>query len=388
MYSPGVESHTNHVYQTSDGITIFVKRGYHSQFDFIVQYQLPGHKLRTPKLAHLATDLLIKRSSDENLTRQFLDYLATNVLPKLGAAVTFPPRLQIFHASQERQFRKIDIYGEYSVEFIMVVSELLGIQEKTNYPKGELVLNLFQGLRDGADIFWVDGTTRLSVPRKFNKPVATQGRSPAHNYDVALSFAGEDRPYVAEVANMLRQLGVRVFYDEYEEVDLWGKDLYSHLDKVYRKDAQFCVMFISRNYANKVWTNHERQSAQARALQESSYILIARFDDTDIPGVRETIAYVDLSKKDPIELAHLIARKLGPEFKIDELVSYLKHSLPEYDITIHGAYLIFHSSVQRVISENGEEDFEASYPIGVLLEMYRVDLLDEMFLLPQVIPHG
>ena len=51
-------------------------------------------------------------------------------------------------------------------------------------------------------------------------------------YDVALSFAGEDRAYVEEVAQTLRTLGVSVFYDKFEEAELWGKDLKSHLHDI------------------------------------------------------------------------------------------------------------------------------------------------------------
>ena len=33
-------------------------------------------------------------------------------------------------------------------------------------------------------------------------------------YDVCLSFAGDDRVYVSKVASELKKNGVRVFYDE------------------------------------------------------------------------------------------------------------------------------------------------------------------------------
>lgn len=132
------------------------------------------------------------------------------------------------------------------------------------------------------------------------------------DYDVCLSFAGEDRSYVRQTASKLANLGIRVFFDEYEEIELWGKDLYVHLDEIYRNSARYCVLFISKNYARKLWTNHERQSAQARALSENEeYILPARFDDTDIPGLRDTIGYVDLRNKSPEEFANLIAKKIG-----------------------------------------------------------------------------
>jgi len=131
-------------------------------------------------------------------------------------------------------------------------------------------------------------------------------------YEVVLSFAGEDREYVEAVADYLKNNNVKVFYDKYEEVTLWGKDLSEHLDKVYRGSARYCVMFISKNYANKVWTSHERRSALAKAIEEKEeYILPVRFDDTEIPGIRPTAGYVDLSKKTPEQLGKMILQKLG-----------------------------------------------------------------------------
>ena len=49
------------------------------------------------------------------------------------------------------------------------------------------------------------------------------------DYDVALSFAGEDREYVEDVATFLKDVGIKVFYDKFEADNLWGKNLYDHL---------------------------------------------------------------------------------------------------------------------------------------------------------------
>lgn len=134
-----------------------------------------------------------------------------------------------------------------------------------------------------------------------------------HDYDVCLSFAGEERNYVELVAAELRDLGVRVFYDDYEQVALWGKNLYDHLDYVYSRAAKYCVLFASDSYARKLWTNHERRSAQERAFQEHhEYILPVKFDDTRIPGIPMTVGYVDARRVEPWELAGLIRAKLGP----------------------------------------------------------------------------
>jgi hypothetical protein len=121
--------------------------------------------------------------------------------------------------------------------------------------------------------------------------VATSDARPGDfAYDVALSFAGEQRTYVEKVAAALRRRGVRPFYDDYDKASLWGKDLYEHLDWVYQKGARYCVLCASEAYAAKVWTTHERRSAQARALQASEeYVLPVRFDDTEIPGLRPTV---------------------------------------------------------------------------------------------------
>lgn len=130
-------------------------------------------------------------------------------------------------------------------------------------------------------------------------------------YDIAFSFAGEDRGYVERVAKTLVAAGMSVFYDNFETVDLWGKDLYTHLDDIYRNKARYCIMFISEAYRMKLWTNHERESAQARAFMENQeYILPARFDDTEIPGIRPTTGYVDLQGMLPEKLAELICQKV------------------------------------------------------------------------------
>ena len=131
-------------------------------------------------------------------------------------------------------------------------------------------------------------------------------------YHVALSFAGEDRAYVERVAKRLQERGFKVFYDKFEETYLWGKDLYTYLSDVYHNQAFFTVMFISEAYQRKLWANHERTNAQARAFSENrEYILPAFFDTSvQVPGVLKTTGYVDLSKLTPEDFADKIIDKL------------------------------------------------------------------------------
>jgi hypothetical protein len=81
------------------------------------------------------------------------------------------------------------------------------------------------------------GRPRPTSLSSFHEAPVTTDLDSEFQFDVALSFAGEDREYVNTIADQLRQHGVRVFYDRYEQATLWGKDLYEHLDHVYQRAA-------------------------------------------------------------------------------------------------------------------------------------------------------
>lgn len=136
-------------------------------------------------------------------------------------------------------------------------------------------------------------------------------RSELH-YDIAISYSTDDSAFVEPIAKLLREQGVAVFFDRYEQANLWGKDLYSHLSDVYARRARYCLMVISSSYALKQWTSHERRSAQSRALSEhQEYILPLRLDDVEVPGLLKTIAYIDGRKTSGEELVDLLLAKLG-----------------------------------------------------------------------------
>jgi hypothetical protein len=131
-------------------------------------------------------------------------------------------------------------------------------------------------------------------------------------YDVAISFAGEQRTEAEAIARCLVAAGVRVFYDGYEESNLWGKNLYDHLADVYQNKAQYCIILASEAYARKAWPTHERRSAQARALQEKQeYILPVRFDKTDIPGLAGTVGYLEYQRYGAQGICAAFLEKLG-----------------------------------------------------------------------------
>jgi len=118
-----------------------------------------------------------------------------------------------------------------------------------------------------------------------------------YEFDVAVSFAGEDREFVEEVVAQLKEAGLRVFYDSDHVAEMWGEDLIEYLDDIYRLKARYTMVFISRSYAGKMWTRHERRSALARALEQTTpYVLPVRLDDTVLKGFRPTVGYLDARK--------------------------------------------------------------------------------------------
>ena len=132
------------------------------------------------------------------------------------------------------------------------------------------------------------------------------------SFDVAVSFAGTERSHAEALAKLVDEAGFSVFYDSFYPAALWGKNLVEWFDEIYRKRSRFCVMFISKEYAERMWTTQERRSAQARALEEKGkeYILPIRVDETELPGMLPTVGHVSLAEDSIVEIAELLEQKL------------------------------------------------------------------------------
>lgn len=130
-------------------------------------------------------------------------------------------------------------------------------------------------------------------------------------YDVALSYAGEQRPYVERVATRLAAHGISHYYDRANPTLLWGKNLVETLQQIYEKDSASVVLFVSAEYAEKQWTRHERRAALSRAVREArTYVLPARFDDTELPGLVTDVVYAELGTMEAEVFADEIVRWL------------------------------------------------------------------------------
>lgn len=150
-----------------------------------------------------------------------------------------------------------------------------------------------------------------------------------YKYDFGLSFAGEDREHAERLAELLKDEHVRVFYDRDEEADLWGQDLYQGFQKIYGRECRFFIPFISASYIAKKWPRHELKQAQARDFKSDiEYILPLRLDDTELPGLNDTTAYIDLRTRSIEEVVQMCLRKLIRDSAFRQFFMFLRESNP------------------------------------------------------------
>ena len=142
-------------------------------------------------------------------------------------------------------------------------------------------------------------------------------------YDAALSFAGEDRAAAESLGGLLGERHIHVLYDEFKMDEPGGKDVLDHLVNLVARKARYCVLFLSRHYPLRSWTEEEQTSVQERTFRDpDDTILHLRLDDSEIPGLEE------LPQRSPEAMADLLEQKLaemrrtaGPPSKSHDLRS-------------------------------------------------------------------
>jgi len=148
-------------------------------------------------------------------------------------------------------------------------------------------------------------------------------RADQYNYDVALSFAGEQRRYVKKIYNALNKKGLKVFYDESPEVQAahLGKRFTEIAQRIYGETADFVVLFVSREYIAKQWPYLEAAYVLDRMraeLFQGNNVLIGKFDDVDLPGFPREIMYAKLTLTNAATFANTIASAVACRRTVDQ----------------------------------------------------------------------
>jgi hypothetical protein len=142
-----------------DGVSIGVSPGAKSQFDFRVHFKW-GHtraQWRSPTHVHLIVDMYTKRMGNPWLTNRFVDYVIASLIDAALPAGSFPPQVPELDKDIVMTFAPLSSFGEYRIEFIIVVQGLIARAERSNYPKGTLQHEMWAAFRNGDEIYRVLG---------------------------------------------------------------------------------------------------------------------------------------------------------------------------------------------------------------------------------------
>lgn len=135
-----------------------------------------------------------------------------------------------------------------------------------------------------------------------------------HIFNVGLSFPGETREYVEQVAAALEgQLGPHsYFYDNNYVAQLARPGLDMLLQDIYSNRSQLVVVFIGADYQTKEWCGVEWRAIR-EIIQDRKHnrIMFIRMDDGNVEGIFRSDGYVDARKFSPAEVAGFIAERVG-----------------------------------------------------------------------------
>jgi len=135
-------------------------------------------------------------------------------------------------------------------------------------------------------------------------------------FTVALSFPGEHRDFVGQVAGHLASTFSqgRVLYDEYHDAEFARPDLDVYLPNLYRTQSELIVIFLCPEYAGKRWCKLEwRHIRQLIATADEGRIMFLSFGDPgDLSnlGVLLGDGYIDVHTFTPQVAAEKIIKRL------------------------------------------------------------------------------
>lgn len=135
----------------------------------------------------------------------------------------------------------------------------------------------------------------------------------AHQFDVALSFPGEERELVEQIAIELEHtLGPnRYFYDRNYVGQLARPGMDVLLQSIYRERSRLVVVFISGHYQTKDWCGVEfRAIRDIINRRESDRVMYIKTGEGTVDGVLPNDGYVDARHYTPRQLAEFIEQRL------------------------------------------------------------------------------
>jgi hypothetical protein len=106
-------------------------------------------------------------------------------------------------------------------------------------------------------------------------------------FDIAISFAGENRELARYIAHRLKELDVEVYFDEDYEISYLGKKLSDEFPKVFSTDSRYVLCLLDKYHQQKIWPTFERDVFLPRVKQNE--VLPIYLDDSIFVGVSKDL---------------------------------------------------------------------------------------------------
>lgn len=128
-------------------------------------------------------------------------------------------------------------------------------------------------------------------------------------YDVAISFSGEDRLIARQIAESLRKRGIHIFFDEYAESELWGRNLYEYLTMIYEA-SRLCIVIVSESYTRSQWTSSELRNLVSQSRLRDSFTILPITVGPARTGLLGNLVSIEWSKTNADDVAALVQERL------------------------------------------------------------------------------
>ncbi|MEI6529816.1 MAG: TIR domain-containing protein [Candidatus Falkowbacteria bacterium] len=151
------------------------------------------------------------------------------------------------------------------------------------------------------------------LPRSERNEVKTVNIT-SHLFDVALSYPGEMRNYVEDVARELEKvIGPNsYFYDNNYKAQLARPSLDTLLQDIYRNRSKLVVVFLCEKYQEKEWCNIEFRAIREIIMErDNDNVMFVKMDDGRVHGVFKTDGYIDGRTHTPHEVAAYIQERIS-----------------------------------------------------------------------------
>jgi len=131
-----------------------------------------------------------------------------------------------------------------------------------------------------------------------------------YEYDLVFSVAGEDKEFAQVVKDILKKQDVKSWIYTENEHELLGRDMNIAFQNLFVNKAKHAVVIVSKFHVQKPWTTEERQFILDRFRKDPEYLLPISIDGNRLPGISDSIGYLDVKGRNASEVAQIIYKRI------------------------------------------------------------------------------